>query len=56
MLLQLNSGIFYEFIPANEYFDENPTRICIEDVKLNVNYVIILNTMQVCGGIILVIR
>ena len=44
MLLQLNSGIFYEFIPANEYFDTNPTRICIEDVKLNVNYVIILNT------------
>ena len=44
MLLQLNSGIFYEFIPANEYFDANPTRICIEDVKLNVNYVIILNT------------
>ena len=44
MLLQLNSGIFYEFIPANEYFDTNPTRICIDDVKLNVNYVIILNT------------
>ena len=44
MLLQLNSGIFYEFIPANEYFDANPTRICVEDVKLNVNYVIILNT------------
>ena len=44
MLLQLNSGIFYEFIPANEYFDANPTRVCLEDVKLNVNYVIILNT------------
>jgi len=44
MLLQLNSGIFYEFIPAHEYFDENPTRICLKDVKLNVNYVIILNT------------
>ena len=44
MLLQLNSGIFYEFIPANEYFDENPTRICLEDVELNINYVIILNT------------
>ena len=44
MLLQLNSGIFYEFIPAYEYFDENPTRICLKEVKLNVNYVIILNT------------
>ncbi|MCL7752689.1 GH3 auxin-responsive promoter family protein [Polaribacter sp. Z022] len=44
MLLQLNSGIFYEFIPANEFFDENPTRISLKDVKVGVNYVIILNT------------
>ena len=44
MLLQLNSGIFYEFIPAEEFFDENPTRISLEDVELGVNYVIILNT------------
>ncbi|WP_298882877.1 GH3 auxin-responsive promoter family protein [uncultured Polaribacter sp.] len=44
MLLQLNSGIFYEFIPANEFFDENPTRISLKDVKIGVNYVIILNT------------
>ncbi|MEQ3498806.1 GH3 auxin-responsive promoter family protein [Tenacibaculum sp. SSH1-16] len=44
MLLQLNSGMFYEFIPANEFFDENPTRISLKDVQLGVNYVIILNT------------
>lgn len=44
MLLQLNSGIFYEFIPATEFFDENPTRISLKDVKIAVNYVIILNT------------
>lgn len=44
MLLQLNSGIFYEFIPADEFFDENPTRISLKDVRLEVNYVIILNT------------
>ena len=44
MLLQLNSGIFYEFIPANEFFNENPIRISVEDVQLGVNYVIILNT------------
>jgi len=44
MLLQLNSGIFYEFIPANQFFDDNPTRISIEEVQLGVNYVIILNT------------
>jgi phenylacetate-coenzyme A ligase PaaK-like adenylate-forming protein len=44
MLLQLNSGIFYEFIPAAEFFDQNPTRISLKDVKIGVNYVIILNT------------
>lgn len=44
MLLQLNSGIFYEFIPAAEFYDENPTRISLKDVKIDVNYVIILNT------------
>jgi phenylacetate-coenzyme A ligase PaaK-like adenylate-forming protein len=44
MLLQLNSGIFYEFIPSTEFFDENPTRISLKDVKIGVNYVIILNT------------
>lgn len=44
MLLQLNSGIFYEFIPANEFYQENPTRISLKDVKMGMNYVIILNT------------
>lgn len=44
MLLLLNSGIFYEFIPADEFFNENPTRISITDVKLGVNYVLILST------------
>ncbi len=44
MLLQLDSGIFYEFILATEFYDENPTRICLKDVKIGLNYVIILNT------------
>jgi hypothetical protein len=44
MLLLLNSGMFYEFIPSDEFFNENPTRISIADVKLGVNYVLILNT------------
>ncbi|TYQ00024.1 GH3 auxin-responsive promoter [Tenacibaculum adriaticum] len=44
MLLQLDNGIFYEFIPATEFFDENPTRISLKDIQLGVNYVIILNT------------
>ncbi len=44
MLLQLDSGIFYEFIPALEFYNESPTRISLKDVKIGVNYVIILNT------------
>ncbi len=44
MLLQLNSGIFYEFIEADHFFEENPERISIKDVKLGVNYVIIIST------------
>ena len=44
MLLLLKSGIFYEFIPADEFFEENPTRITITDVKLGVNYVMIIST------------
>jgi len=44
LLLLLDTGIFYEFIPAAEFFDPNPTRISIKDVELGVNYVIILNT------------
>lgn len=44
MLLLLNSGIFYEFVPADEFFDENPTRLTIGEVELNKNYVLILST------------
>ena len=44
MLLQLDSGIFYEFVPTSEFFNENPSRIALQDVQLGVNYVIILNT------------
>ena len=44
MLLAVNGGIFYEFIPAEEFFDENPTRLSLRQVKTGVNYVLILNT------------
>ncbi|MFC4722862.1 GH3 auxin-responsive promoter family protein [Geojedonia litorea] len=44
MLLQLNSGIFYEFIKADEYFDNNPRRLTLKDVQLGVNYVMIVST------------
>lgn len=44
LLLLLNSGIFFEFIPAEEYFNDNPTRIGIEEVQLGKNYAIIINS------------
>lgn len=44
LLLNVASGIFFEFIPAEEIFDDNPTRLSLHDVELGVNYAIILNT------------
>ena len=44
MLLQLDSGVFYEFVEADKAFDENPTRVSLAEVKLGVNYAVILNT------------
>jgi hypothetical protein len=44
MLLLLNSGIFYEFVKAEEFFTENPRRYTIGEVELGVNYVLLLST------------
>src|SRR6187402_2006752 len=44
MLLLLNSGIFYEFIKADEFFTENPKRYTIGEVELGVNYALIVST------------
>jgi hypothetical protein len=44
LLLILNDGIFYEFIPSDEFYNENPTRISLKDVELGVNYVLLLST------------
>lgn len=44
MLLQLNSGIFYEFIKADDFYSENPKRITIKDVEPGINYVLIIST------------
>jgi len=44
LLLLVKAGMFYEFIPADEYYNENPTRLSLKDVNLNTNYALILNT------------
>ena len=36
MLLNVNDGIFFEFIPADRYFDEAPPRLTVGEVELGV--------------------
>jgi hypothetical protein len=44
LLLQLNSGMFFEFIPTKTYFSEQPTRLCIDQVELGVEYALVLTS------------
>lgn len=44
LLLLANGGIFFEFIPADRYFDEHPPRIPLHEVQLGVNYAVVLTT------------
>jgi hypothetical protein len=43
LLLNTDSGIFYEFVPAEEIYNTNPTRLSLHDVKPNVNYAMIVS-------------
>jgi len=43
LLLNTDSGIFFEFIPAGEIFNDNPTRLSLHEVKLGENYALIVN-------------
>jgi GH3 auxin-responsive promoter len=43
LLLNVNSGIYFEFIEADKFYTENPKRIALADVKLHVNYVLLLS-------------
>lgn len=47
MLLMIDYGIFYEFIPLDEMNKENPKAICLEEVELNKNYAMVISTS--CG-------
>jgi hypothetical protein len=44
LLLMLDYGIFYEFIPMEEWDREDPKCIPLEEVKLDQNYAIIITT------------
>lgn len=44
LLLNTNSGIFFEFVPADEIFQEHPTRLSLKDVEVGKNYALIINS------------
>lgn len=44
LLLNSNSGIFFEFVPAAEIFNENPIRLTLRDVKVGENYALIISS------------
>ena len=43
LLLNVDSGIYFEFIKADEFFQENPRRYHLGEVELGVNYALILS-------------
>lgn len=47
MLLMLDYGVFYEFIPMDEFGSDNPTVVPITGVKTGVNYAMVISTS--CG-------
>ncbi len=44
MLLNSNSGIFYEFVPLEDLGKENPKRLMLSEVKEGINYAIIISS------------
>jgi GH3 auxin-responsive promoter len=44
LLLQLDSGMFYEFVEVDKFYDEHPKRLTIGEVELGMNYVMIVST------------
>ncbi len=44
LLLNVDAGMFFEFVPADEILNENPGRLWLKDVEIGVNYAVILHT------------
>ncbi len=43
LLLNVNSGIFFEFVPAEEIFNDAPTRLSLAEIEVGVNYALIIH-------------
>ncbi len=44
LLLNTDAGIYFEFIPADQYFEEDPPRLCLQDVETDTNYALVMST------------
>ena len=44
MLLNTNSGIFFEFVPVNELQKADPKRLTLKDIKVGENYALIITS------------
>ena len=44
MMLMLDYGIFYEFIPLDEFDKENPKVVTLENVQMGTNYALVITT------------
>ncbi len=46
MLLFLNHGIFYEFLPLDQIESENPQTLQLDQVELDTNYALVISTVS----------
>jgi hypothetical protein len=53
LLLNLDAGIYYEFVPVEDFHNENPRRMSINEVVVGVNYAIVLNTSSGLWGYVI---
>ncbi len=44
MLLLLDNGIYYEFLPVEEWYKEHPRAIPLSEVEVGVNYAMVIST------------
>jgi len=44
LLLNTHSGIFFEFVPADEIFQPHPTRLSLGEVQTGVNYAVVITS------------
>ncbi len=44
LLLNINAGMLFEFVPVDEIFEDHPKRLLLSDVEIGVNYALIVNS------------